>query len=259
MSSLIDLQDRVHLAVTNPDSSAVTLPLIGGTDARKRLIIHQRHYQVSLTTAIREKFPATAWLVGEGLVDDAAGRYVRAHPPERPCIAEYGETFPAFLARQPRAADLPYVQNFAELEWHLGHVSIAVDRPPVSWSEVAQHGSITLLNARVALQPGVRWLRASWAIDHLMTAYLTDSAPDTFLVACEDIHIQIRGARGALQFERIDPPTFAFRTALHADRTFGDAAEAALETDPGFDAGQALVALVSAGLVTGVTPILEGA
>ena len=257
MPSLIELQDRVHRAVTVPDSAVQTLPLVGGVDSPKRFAIHQRHYEVSLASVIREKFPATAWLVGEEVLDYAARRYVHAYPPTRPCIAEYADTFPRFIARQPRVRELPYVHNFAELEWHVGQVSIAIDRPSVSWPDVAQHGSSALLNARVALQPGVRWLHVSWDVDYLMAAYFRDSAPDTFVMTSADVHIQVLGARGGLDLMRVDPATYAFRTALRANRTVGDAAEAALSSDPGFDAGRALVTLVGEGLVTGLTPSVE--
>ena len=119
-------------------------------------------------------------------------------------------------------------------------------------------GSETLLSARVVLQPGVRFLQARWAIDQLMTAYLTDSAPDTFVMERADVHMEIRGARGAVQFERVDPATCVFGTALLNKCTLAAAAENALERDSRFDAGRALAALVWAGLVTEVVPVIEG-
>jgi hypothetical protein len=259
MPSLVELQERVYEAVTTHDSGSITLPLVGGVDPCKRIAIHRRHHELSLVSAIRDKFPATAWLIGEGVLNDAARCYVRLHRPERPCIAEYGETFPAYLQRQPRVREFPYVQDFAELEWHVAHVSIAVDRPWLSWSDIRRDACDTLLNARITLQPGLRWLQASWDVDQLMTAYLSDSTPDRFNMTNADVHVQIRGSRGTLALERIDPSTFIFRKALQQRQTLGDGAEAALDRDPGFDAGQALAALASAGLVTGVTPIGEGA
>ena len=240
------------------DPEASTLPLVGGWEPRKRLAIHQRHYEASLIAAIREKFPATAWLVGESRLDDAVRGYVRSHPPERPCIAEYGKDFPTFLSEHRCGADLPYLGCFAELEWHVGQASIAVDQPAMSWSEVVRHGSETLLSAGVVLQPGVRYLQAGWVIDQLMTAYLTDSAPDTFVMERADVHMEIRGARGSVQFERVDPSTWLFRTSLLNQCTVAAAAENALERDSYFDAGRALAALVWAGLVTEVVPVIEG-
>jgi hypothetical protein len=252
MPSLADLQTRVRQAVTAWNPGPVSSLLVGGPDPVRRLAIHHRHYETSLVTAFREKFPATAWLVGGSRVTDAARAYVRSHPPQRPCIAEYGEDFPAFLARFDHGPDLPYLQAFAELEWHVAQASVAVDCPPVTWVEIVQLGGDALLNARVALQPGLRYLRASWAIDRLMTTYLTGAEPDRFVLTNVVRHIEVRGARGALWIESLDAGTFLFRRALIGGRTLGDAAEIALAGDQAFDAGKALASLVAARLVTGV-------
>jgi Putative DNA-binding domain len=247
MPSLADLQARVRQAVTVWDPDPVSSLLVGGLDPVKRLAIHRRHYEASLVTAVREKFPATAWLVGADRVTN-----VRSHPPQRPCIAEYGEDFPAFLARVERGPDLPYLQAFAELEWQVAQVSVAVDCAPVTWVEIMRLGADAVLNTRVALQPGLRYLRASWAIDRLMTTYLTGAEPEEFVLTEVATHIEVRGARGALWIESLDAGTFLFRSALVGGRTFGDAAEIALAGDPAFEAGKALTRLVAAGLVTGV-------
>jgi len=250
--SLADLQAGVRRAVTLGDPGAVRSLLVGGMDPVKRLAIHRRHHEASLVTAIREKFPATAWLVGADRVADAARAYVRTHPPQRPCIAEYGEDFPAFLADVERGLELPYLQSFAELEWHVAQVSVAVDCTPVTWVEIVQLGTDALLNARVALQPGLRYLHAAWTIDRLMTTYLAGVVPDEFVLTNVDTYIEVRGARGALRIESVGSATFVFRSALVGGRPLGEAGETALSGDPTFDAGKALLDLVAGGLVAGV-------
>ncbi len=249
MPCLADLQAGVRQAVMLRDHGAVGSLLVGGTDPVRRLAIHQRHYEASLVTAVCGKFPATTWLVGADLVTNAARAYVRTHPPQRPCIAEYGEDFPEFLALFEHGLNLPYLRSFAELEWHAAQVSVAVDYPPVTWIEIVELGSDALLSTRVVLQPGLRYLRASWAIDRLMTTYLAGAEPDEFVLTNADTHIEVRGVRGALRIESLNAGTFVFRSALVGGRPVGDAAEAALAGDPAFDAGTALTNLVAAGLI----------
>jgi Putative DNA-binding domain len=258
MPLLADLQAGVRRAVTLWDPGAVGPLLVGGADPVARLAVHMRHYEASLVTAICGKFPATAWLAGADRVADAARAYVRTHPPRRPCIAEYGEDFPAFLGNAGLGPDLEFLQAFAELEWHVAQVSVAVDRTPVTWVEIVRLGPDALLNTRMALQPGLRYLRAPWALDQLMTAYLGDSAPERFVLNHTDTWIEIRGARGALRIDSLDPGAFVFRSALLGGQPLGDAAQMALASDSAFDAGQALAELVAAGLVTGVTPSRKG-
>lgn len=258
MPRLADLQARVARAVITGDFEPVAPALAGGADPRRRLAIHSRHYETSLTAALRDKFPATAWLVGPDLIAAAAYAYVRTHPPRRPCIAEYGADFPAFLANDHRAQGLPYLESFAELEWAVGQVSIAIDHPPVTWPEVACVGADALLDSGVTLQPGLRYLRSSWGVEALMKMYLSDAALETFALSEADTCIEVCGARGDLQIGRIHSAAFEFRAALNAGRSIGDAAGAALACDELFDAGTALRQLVEAGLAIGLHPSAKG-
>jgi hypothetical protein len=149
--------------------------------------------------------------------------FVREHPPKAPCIAEYGEGFPSFLSTCPGADRVPYLRGFAMLDWHLGHVAVAVDRPAVKVEEVWRVDVGVLLQARLTLQPGARYLQAPWPIDDLMKLYLTETAPDHWSIEPADVSLEIRGARGAFQITRLEPAGFAFRNAVQEGRSIADA------------------------------------
>jgi hypothetical protein len=151
--------------------------LTGSDHPMQRFAIHARHVHASLSRAIVERFPATVWLAGSPLVNDAASVFVRSHPPTRPCLAEYGETFPAFLGVWPGAAHLPYLAQFATIDWHLGRLAIATDDLPVV-------------------------LRLDWSLDELMTFFLSDQAPDAYTLRTETVWLELRGARGELSLDR---------------------------------------------------------
>src|SRR5688572_21304246 len=102
MWSLADVQARVREVVTGTGALDVAMPLVGGIEPAQRLKIHRRHYESSLVTSLRERYPASAWLVGADVLTEAAHAFVRSNPPRRPCIAEYGEEFPTFLAQHGR-------------------------------------------------------------------------------------------------------------------------------------------------------------
>src|SRR5258705_6326416 len=119
MLALADIQAVVRDALVRGDRRAVAPMLSGGTYPEHRLAIHQRHYAASLTRVLLDRFPATVWLVGSDFVTDAATSFIREQPPSKPCLAEYGERFPQHLGAHPAAATLPYLSQFAELEWHL--------------------------------------------------------------------------------------------------------------------------------------------
>jgi hypothetical protein len=249
MPSLAEIQRRVARAVLADEIEALAPLLVGGVAPGKRLEIHRRHYETSLAAALLQKFPATAWLVGAHVLEAAARAYALMSPPAAPCIAEYGAGFPAFVARRV-GAELPYLEAFAALEWEVGRVSIAVAHEPLDWSALVSRGADALLDARLALQPGVAYARFGWRVDQLLTAYLGGSAPETFVLATEDSPLEVRGARGSVSVERLDAATYEFRRALASGGSIGESAALALDRDASFDAGRALRALVQAGLVT---------
>ena len=137
MSPLADVQQRIRDAVVTGDAASAASLFVGGKDAGRRLAIHLRHYRASLATAVLGRFPATGWLVGSPLLEEAAAQFVREHPPSAPCIAEYGQRFPQFLAGWPGMERVSYLREFAELDWHLGRLSVAIDLPAVTRAEVA--------------------------------------------------------------------------------------------------------------------------
>src|SRR6516225_9524277 len=227
--------------------------LIGGRDPGQRLAIHQRHYRSSLVAAIRTKFPATAWLLGMPFLDEAAKQFVRQQPPAAPCIAEYGEEFPRFLSTYLGGARVPFLCSFAELEWHLGQVAIAVDRPALALDAFSALEINTLMDASLMLQAGFRYLHASWPVDDLMKLYLTDTAHSEYRLAPTDVWLEVRGSRGEFQINRLNAAEFVFRKAVLDRQSIGNAAQRALDTNAEFDAGQAFTTLVNGGYVIAIT------
>lgn len=180
MPTLAEIQAGIRDALVHGDGRAVMSLLVGGVRPEHRLAIHQRHYAASLTRALVERFPATVWLVGSDLVAHAARTFVRDHPPEKPCIAEYGEGFPRHLSAQAGTDALPYLTQFAEIDWHLGRLALATDDSP------RRHV-----------------MHLDWSLDELMTIFLTEDAPEQFALRREDVWLEIRGLRGELRMTRL--------------------------------------------------------
>ena len=259
MPSLAETQTWLRDAILAGDGLSAAPLLTGGRDATTRFAIHARHYEASLVSALLGKFPGCVWLLGEPFVTSAARNFVHARPPGMPCIAEYGADFPKFLADVPGAAKVPYVRAFAEAEWHLGLVSVAIDYPPLALTALAPFPAETLADVALRLQPGLAYVSASWPIDELLRLHLCDAAPDRYVLEPAGVRLEISGARGEFRFDRLDEAEFAFRKALADGVSVGAAAELALGLDPNFAPGQALARLFAAELVTGVSAIPQGA
>jgi Putative DNA-binding domain len=195
MPRLAEIQSGIKDALVRGHCTALTSIMSGGLHAERRLAIHQRHYAASLTKALLNRFPATVWLVGSDLVTDAACSFIREQPPSKPCIAEYGESFPEHLGAHPAAVQLPYLRQFAALEWHLGRLALATDE-----------------------SPHVHHLHLDWSLDELIGVYLADSAPEQFALRHEDVWLEIRGLRGAVEMIRLTVDDLL----PHADAHAGD-------------------------------------
>ena len=254
MPQLADIQSAIAQAMLTGDPGQAPAALVGGANASARLQVHLRHYQTSLQSALLEKFPATAWLLGSDFVAAAALAYLRQFPPQAPCIAEYGTGFPTFIAGLEKARALPYVESFAKLEWSLGRVSIAIDKTPLVWQKLVSAGPDVLMDTRLELQPGLSYLRAAHGIDALMRVYLSGNPPESFAMTEEDAPIEVQGARGNLRMTRLASGSFIFRRALQSGETISDAAGTVLDAADDFDVGMALRELVDAGLVVETHP-----
>ncbi len=249
MPSLADVQRRLRDAIVGASPTANVPLLIGGADPRERLAIHRRHFEASLVRALLDKFPATTWLIGSPAMLEAARAFARDRPPTTPCIAEYGESFPCWLASRAETQGRPYVRWFAELEWRLGRASIAIDQPSVGLESLADYRD-RLADIVLVAQPGLRYFASPWPIDDLMKTYLTDAVLDQYALSSEDIWLEICGSRGDFRFDRLDRGEFVFRQAVASGIPLGAAAEQALGAGDDFDIGAALRRFVMDGLVT---------
>lgn len=253
MPTLAETQLRFRDAVVQGNTQQVRSLqslLLGGRNPEKRLIVHQRNYRTSLAEALLVKFPATGWLLGTPLLAEAVTRFIGEHPPQAPCVAEYGAAFPDFLLQCPEAAAMRYLSDFARLEWYVGKVAIAIDDPPISSQEFSMIDPDALPDALFTLQSGLHYVSAEWPVDELMTLYLTKTAPDRFEMLPAEVWIEVRGARGEFHFNRLDAAAYIFRKSVLEGNSIGEAAERALDINAAFDPGEGLSALIAGGLIT---------
>ncbi len=253
MQRLAEIQSHFRNTLIDGDVGSIAPVLVGGREPEKRLAIHQRNYETSLVDAMLTKFPATGWLVGTPFLTEVARRFVHEHPPQAPCIAEYGAVFPDFLSKHPGSQGTLYLKDFAELEWHIGLAAIAVDALSISADAFSNVAPEMLPDIQFTLQPGLRYLKASWPVDELMKLFLTDTAPDQLELAPGDLWIEVRGARGEFQLDRLDAGVFTFRKSVAEGHSIGESAGLALDVDETFDPGHALAALLAGGFVVQIS------
>jgi hypothetical protein len=227
--------------------------------AARRLEIYQRHYRESLRRHILGRFPTVEWLLGSARMLPLVDVFVRTSPPKVPCMAEYGAEFINFLAWDQSTATLPYLEDVATMDWHLGNLAVAISRPAMAISALQVVPQDRLPDLSLTLQPGVRYLASGWPLDDLVRIRLSEAPPDQLTFDCHRVALEISGARGRFGLNRLDPAVFRFRSAICEGLSLGAAMLRALEADAEFDIPNALAAIFSQGLVAAIGDPASGA
>jgi Putative DNA-binding domain len=252
ISMLHELQSRLRRAVVGGDTQGLGQAILGdGLDPAARVRIYRHHALATLGNALRGKFPVVCRLVGERFFAFAADRYLSVRPPASRCLVEYGADFPEFLAGFTPCADLPYLADVARLEWALCAAAARPDAPPLALEGLA---TIPLCEApRVVfrLQPSLQYVASPWPIDAIWRANQQDEPAPVDLDGGGRADIEIRRAGTAVVWRKLDPPIFAFRSALAEGRSLAAAISAAMPWGPDFDATMALRQALGEGLAVG--------
>ena len=133
-----------------------------------------------------------------------------------------------------------------------GKAAIAVDKSPLDVSLFSSIEEDSLPDLILTLQPGTYYVNTNWPVDELMMLYLNDTAPDQLELIPRDQCIEVHGARGEFQINRLEAGDSMFRQSISSGLSIGAASERALEISRCFDPARAFAALLESGLVTAI-------
>lgn len=258
MPALHELQAAFRRAIVADDiGGLVAFVHDHGLDPALRLQVYRNNTFISLTEALAATYPVVCRLVARRFFDFAATAYIRENLPDRPCLFEYGASFPDFLAAFRPAADLAYLPDVARLEWAFNVVRNAPPAAPLAagalFAAAQAHGAALLAE----FDPAVRYLASEWAVDAIWrTNQELESAEQSF---AGPVRLEIRRTPDGIVCRRLDAPTWGLRARLQAGVRLDAAAEAALAEAPQLDLAGALRALAVEHLLVGITPLQENA
>ncbi len=116
--NLAELQAAYRDYLLTGDSASLAPAIVADAfDSAERLTIYRNNFLIGLGEALKANFPVTVQLVGRDFFGQGARRFILAHPPRRPCLFEYGEEFPGYLAGLSPLAAMPYVSEMARFEF----------------------------------------------------------------------------------------------------------------------------------------------
>ena len=248
MSMLLELQMRLRRAVLGGDTAEIVAAIQGdGLDPAARLGIYRNHAFATLGDALRGTFPVVSRLVDKRFFAYASHEYLREHPPHSRCLVEYGADFADFLAGFKPCTDLPYLADVARFEWALNIAATVREATPLQAEALAAVPAEKAAYVALRLQPSLTYFASPWPIDTIWQADKEDMVPSVDL-ASGGTSLEIRRAGEAVVWRRLDPGTFAFRTALADGLVLAAAMAAATLRDPSFDLTTALRHVFAEGL-----------
>ncbi len=255
MPTLRELQDDFRGAILGDDGGLAEAHIVAdGLAARARLRIYRRHVFTRLTAALQATYPVVCRLVDERFFAFAADQYIRSHPPTGPCLFEYGESLPDFLATFPPCREFLYLPDVARLEWAVNRAVHAVHGLPLGAEALRAAPPEKAADLVLHLRASLSLLASPWPIDRIWRANQPEADPEARVdLGAGGVSLEIRRMGDEVIFRALRVGTFAFRHALAAGRRLEVAAEAAASADPSFDLAPELAALLEEGLVTGLS------
>ena len=256
MSSLRELQAQFRRALLAGEPAEIVHALrADGLPPETRLDIYRNSVFASLTTVLMDSFPVVCRLVDERFFRFAADAFIRAHPPERPCLSAYGDRFPDFLADFSPCRDLAYLPDVARLEWLMNRAAHAPEQVPLLPTTLASVSESDVPGLIVRLDASHGYLQSPWPVDRIWSNNRSDvdAGPEFDLRDRGDVRLEVRRWGNDVVRQSLDPGTFAFRTALANGLPLVAAAEAGTTADPHFDPATAFGRLFSDRAVVAVT------
>lgn len=253
-TKLSQLQAAFTRALLQDDNTITGAILGDGLAPEARLAIYRHHVFTSLTDILQATYPVVCRLVDARFFAYAAHHYIRQHPPQGPCLFEYGATLADFLADFPPCRALAYLPDVARLEWAMQAAWYAQDTVPLALESLQGLAPQALMGVRLGFDPSVSYLRSSWPVDRIWHANQPDADPSEVLHLTEDgAYLEVRRYHDEVIFRAMEPGTFTFRAALCERQRLASAIEAAVSAAPDFCLTTAMQTLFAENLVVDVT------
>jgi hypothetical protein len=250
MPTLLELQMQLRRAVLGGDTAEIVAAIHGdGLDPAARVGIYRNHAFATLGASLQGTFPVVSRLVDERFFAYAAHEYLREHPPHSRCLVECGADFADFLADFEPCAALPYLADVARFEWALNIAATVREVTPLSPVALATVPAEQAAYLALRLQPSLTYLTSPWPIDAIWRAN-QQSEVSTVDLASGGISLEVRRSGAVVAWRRLDPASFAFRTALADGFVLAAAMAGATLQDPAFDLAAALQHVFAEGLAT---------
>ena len=236
MPALRDLQAAFAAYVRGGDQPMLEAVVVGDRiGAAARLRVHRHHIGRSLVDALAATFPTVGAVVGEGFFQTMARSFVARDLPQQPVLAEYGASFPAFIADYEAAAALPYLADVGGLDWALNAAFHTAPGVSLGAADLASLPAEEIVDLSLDLAAGATLVQSAYPVDRIWR--LSRAAASVGTVDLEEGGASLLVLRRAddATFTSLDPAEAAFLSAVADGRTLEGAAQAGFQIDGAFN------------------------
>jgi hypothetical protein len=238
-------QALLHTSAPLP-SGLAALP-----QASERFAVHQQTCRSGLVEALRSTYPAIAAAVGTDYFDALAAEFILHAPPRSPVLQEYSPLFPGFLEHFPPLCAWPWLGDVARIDWARRESYHAGDADPMTAEQLQAWPVEVLMDASLRLSPSLCTLvspHPAWSLWCCQMESQAAPIGEAWRAECT----QVWRVDGEVRQRVIGAGEALLRQRLADRQRLGEALQAALAHDPGFNARTALTALISDDLIVAV-------
>ncbi|MFN4089101.1 MAG: putative DNA-binding domain-containing protein [Alphaproteobacteria bacterium] len=239
-------------ALTDP-ARPVPVAILDRTETR-RFDVYRNNVAMALIGALRLRFPVVARLVGDAFFGAMARVYALSNLPETPLLFAYGDGFPDFVETFEPAAALPYLADVARLEVACSRAYHAADATPLDVDALGRLPAEAVPEARLRFHPSLALVTSAHPVASIWAAHQTEGDDVTPPPVWVPEAAVVLRPHALVEVHRLQAGVCAFAASLAAGATLGEAAQAALSVDDGFDFGRATLGLFALGAVVALDP-----
>lgn len=252
MPSLAELQSAMRDTALGGDPAPLADVIVAdGFRPEQRLSIHRNNTTILLTEALAATYPVIFKLVGDDFFAAVAKLYIRAHPPQSPCLFEYGATFANFLRDLPQAAELPYLGDVANLEWMWNEAFHAANAKPLTSADLVAVAPDDYDDLVLTPHPALRLVQSRYPIQDIWAANQcgvdSDGSETTIDLNEGGQNLAILRPAATVSVSELSPGGLTLAAQLAQGVRLLDAVIAAQHVEAAFEPSTPLAILISAG------------
>ncbi|MES2323380.1 MAG: DUF692 family multinuclear iron-containing protein [Pseudomonadota bacterium] len=211
----------------------------------QRFPLYRGNLTATWEKTLSAAYPVIRKLVGEEFFGGLTRAYGMAHPSDDPDLNQFGAHFSAFLDGFEHVADFPYLPDMALVEWELHRAHYAPDARPLGADALAGMTPEAFELARFDLHPACVLLASPWAVVPLWLAHHGGAFPEDM---AEPSYGAIVRPHLKSTLAPLDAAGYTAVMTLGSGATMGEALDAAIDIDEGFDVEETLTRWIALGI-----------